>query len=66
MKTFSEKLNEAMGGQEPDDVIPVLASTIAMLGIYTRADQQMFSSYVLSVIRDAYANNKTPPMKEMN
>lgn len=66
MKTFGEKLNEAMGGQEPDDVIPALAATIAMLGVYTRADQQMFCSYVLGVIRDAYINNKTPPMKEMN
>lgn len=66
MKTFDEKLNDAMGGHEAEEVIPVLAGALAVLAFYTRADPQMFSTYLLSVIRDTYVTNQTPPKKEMN
>ncbi|MEI8100727.1 MAG: hypothetical protein WCH09_04095 [Bacteroidota bacterium] len=66
MKKFDEKLNDAMGGHEAEEVIPVLAGALAMLAFYTRADPQMFSTYLLSVIRDTYVTNQTPPKKEMN
>jgi len=66
MKTFGDKLNDAMGDQDANDVIPVLTATLAMLGVYTKAEPNMFSNYVLSVIRDAYEKNVTPPKKELN
>ena len=66
MKTFGDKLNDAMGGHKPDDVIPILASALAMLGVYTKAEPQMFAAYVLSVIRDSYMTNATPPKRELN